>query len=104
VVARAKVGGIEVALGFRKGEFVRHIDESRDIDTCHLKCRHVPTVVVDHGQALANMFDRFAFFGVVMQQTGSCALVAADDEVNEAGSALAWCPELDAAKAVYDGE
>jgi hypothetical protein len=50
------------------------------------------------------MFDRFAFFGVVVQQTGSCALVAADDEVNEAGSALAWCPELDAAETVYDGE
>jgi len=66
-VARAKVGSIEVTLSFRQGEFVRHIDESRDIDTCHLKCRHVPTVVVDHGQALANMFDRFAFFGVVMQ-------------------------------------
>jgi hypothetical protein len=64
----------------------------------------VPTVVVDHGQALANMFDRFAFFGVVMQQTGSCALVAADNEFNETGSALAWCPKFDTAETVYNGE
>jgi len=103
-VARTKVGGVQVALGFRQGKLIRDVSKSCDFHASDVQRRDVFPVVVDHRQTLADMFEGFALLDVVVEEARSGAFVAVDDEVNEASATLAGCSEFDRPERVDDGK
>jgi hypothetical protein len=94
-VACPKIGCIQVTFGFGKGKFIWHVGEPGDLHASDLQRRYVFAAVINHREALTNVLNWLAFFGVVMKQAGSGAFVSVDDEVNEASAALARCSEFD---------
>lgn len=82
-MAGAEVSCTQVTLGFGESEPIGHIGKSRNVHPGDPQCADMPSVVVRHCEQLTDVLYGFTFAVIVMEKSGSRALVAVQHEVDQ---------------------